>query len=161
MIVVLMGAAGCGKTTVGQRLAADLGWAFFDADDFHPAASVARMAAGQPLDDAGRGPWLARLRRLIDELHATDTSAVIACSALRRSYRERLLSGCDDAALVHLKAGRQLLRERLRARAGHFFPASLLDSQLATLEEPDDAITVSAQLPIEAIVGHIRAALAR
>lgn len=156
-----MGVAGCGKTTVGQQLAADLGWAFFDADDFHAAASVAKMAAGLSLDEADRAPWLARLRRLIDELRATGASAVIACSALRHSYRERLLSGCDDARLVYLKAGRDLLRERLQARGGHFFPASLLESQLASLEEPGGAITVAADPPVATIIREIRAALSR
>jgi gluconokinase len=159
MIVLIMGIAGCGKTTVGQRLATALGWRFFDADDLHPAASVAKMASGRPLDDADRAPWLARLRQLIDELVAAGTSAVLACSALRQSYRERLLGGCADARLVYLEASRALLARRLHERAHPFFPAALLDSQLAALEEPNDAIVIDAGRPLAGIVAAIRAAL--
>jgi gluconokinase len=159
MIVVIMGVAGCGKTTVGQRLAATLGWPFFDADDLHPAASIAKMASGRPLDDADRAPWLARLRQLIDELAAAGTSAVLACSALKQSYRARLLGGGAEARLVYLKASRALLARRLHERARHFFPAELLDSQLAALEEPDDALVMDPERPPADIVADIRAAL--
>jgi gluconokinase len=159
MIIVIMGVAGCGKTTVGQRLAAALGWPFFDADDLHEPASLAKMASGQPLDDADRAPWLARLRRLIDELTAAGTPAVLACSALKQSYRECLLGGCADARLVYLRASRALLARRLRERAGHFFPAELLDSQLEALEEPSDALVIDAGRPPDDIVAHLCAAL--
>jgi gluconokinase len=159
MIVLIMGIAGCGKTTVGQRLATALGWPFFDADDLHPAANIAKMASGQPLDDADRAPWLERLRQLIDEQVAAGTSAVLACSALKQSYRERLLGGCAEARLVYLQASRALLAARLRERAHHFFPAALLDSQLEALEEPEDAIVIDAGLPVPDIVAAIRAAL--
>jgi gluconokinase len=160
MIVVIMGIAGCGKTTVGQRLASDLGWPFFDGDDFHPAASIAKMASGRPLDDADRAPWLARLRELIDELCAAGTSAVIACSALKQGYREQLLAGCGDARLVYLQAGRALLAQRLEQRVHPFFPAGLLDSQIRALEEPGDALVLAAERPVAEIVAEIAADLA-
>jgi gluconokinase len=163
MIVLIMGIAGCGKTTVGQHLAAALGWPFFDADDLHPAANIAKMASGRPLDDADRAPWLERLRQLIDEHAAAGASAVLACSALKQSYRERLLGGCAAARLVYLQASRALLAVRLHERAHHFFPAALLDSQLAVLEEPGGApggaIVIDAGLPVADIVAAIRAAL--
>jgi gluconokinase len=159
MIVVIMGAAGSGKTTVGQRLAAALGWPFFDGDDFHPPASVAKMASGVPLDDDDREPWLARLRELIDEHASAGASAVIACSALRRRYRERLLAGCSEARLVYLEADAALLAQRLAARAGHFFPAALLESQLAALEPPEDAIAIHAGQPVADIVSAVIEAL--
>ena len=159
MIVLVMGIAGCGKSTVGQRLAAALGWPFFDADDFHPAANIAKMASGTPLDDADRAPWLERLRQLIGEQVAAGISAVLACSALKQSYRERLLGGCAEARVVYLQASRALLAVRLRERVHHFFPAALLDSQLAALEEPDDAIVIDAGRPVADIVAAIRAAL--
>jgi gluconokinase len=159
MIIVLMGVAGCGKTTVGQHLAAALGWPFFDGDDFHPAASVAKMASGQALDDGDRAPWLARLRQLIDELAAAGTSAVIACSALRQSYRERLLAGCSEARLVYLAADGALLAQRLAGRSQHFFPAALLESQLAALEAPEDGIVIDAGRPVADIVATLIEAL--
>lgn len=159
MIIVIMGIAGCGKTTVGQHLAAALGWPFFDGDDFHPPANVAKMASGQPLDDGDRAPWLARLRQLIDAQVAAGTSAVIACSALRQSYRERLLGGCSEARLVYLAADGALLGQRLAARAQHFFPAALLESQLAALEEPDDAIVIDAGRPVAEIVAAVMEAV--
>ena len=159
MIVVIMGAAGSGKTTVGQRLAAALGWPFFDGDDFHPPASVAKMASGVPLDDEDREPWLARLRALIDEHASAGTSAVIACSALRQRYRERFLAGCSEARLVYLEADAALLAQRLAARAGHFFPAALLESQLAALEPPEDAIAIHAGQPVADIVSAVIEAL--
>jgi gluconokinase len=159
MIIVIMGVAGCGKTTVGQRLAAALGWPFFDGDDFHPPANVAKMASGLPLDDGDRRPWLARLRQLIDALGDAGTSAVIACSALRQRYRDHLLAGCSEARLVYLAADGALLAQRLAARAGHFFPAALLESQLAALEAPGDAITIDAGQPVADIVAAVIAAL--
>lgn len=159
MIVVIMGAAGSGKTTVGRRLAATLGWPFHDADDFHSAASVAKMRAGAPLDEADRAPWLARLRRRIDELVAAGASAVLACSALRQRHRALLLGGCPESCLVYLAADRALLARRLHERADHFFPAALLDSQLATLEAPERALVFDAGRPSEEIVAGVVAAL--
>jgi gluconokinase len=160
-IVVVMGVAGVGKTTVGRRLAASLGWEFHDADDFHSPASVAKMHAGVPLTEADRAAWLARLRALVEQLARDGRSAVLACSALRRAHREQLTPPGADVRFVHLTGDPALIRARLAARRGHFMPAALLDSQLATLEPPDDAVTVDVTPPVDEIVATIRAALAR
>jgi carbohydrate kinase (thermoresistant glucokinase family) len=136
MIVVVAGVSGSGKTTVGTLLAARLGWTFADGDGFHPAANVARMRAGLPLTDADREPWLAALTAWMDQQIAAGQSAVLACSALRRAYRARLLDGRPAARMVFLLISRAEGETRLAARAGHFFPAALLDSQLETLELP-------------------------
>ncbi len=163
MVVLVMGVAGSGKTTVGRALAAALGGAFYDGDDFHPPANVAKMATGTPLDDADRAPWLAALRaRLEASLRAGET-AVVACSALKACYRETLLGGLppEQARLVWLRGPRELLAERMRARRGHFMPPALLDSQLATLEEPAGAIVADIAPPPDEIVAGVLAALGR
>jgi len=136
MIVVVAGVSGSGKTTVGTLLAERLGWIFTDGDGFHPAASVARMRAGQPLTDADRDPWLTAIAAWMDQQIAAGRSAVIACSALRRAYRARLLGGRPAARMVFLMISRDEGETRLTTRPGHFFPAALLDSQLETLELP-------------------------
>src|SRR5689334_8925091 len=139
-VVVIMGVAGAGKTTVGRALAESLGWPFHDADDFHSEESVARMRLGLPLDDALRAPWLASLRALVTRTLARGGSAVLACSALRHAYREALVpEGAPRGAVrfVHLRVHERVLAARLDARVGHFAPTTLLASQLATLEEPD------------------------
>jgi gluconokinase len=136
MIVVVAGISGSGKSTVGALLAERLGWPFADGDGFHPAASVARMRAGLPLTDADREPWLAAIAAWMDEQIAAGRSAVVACSALRRAYRARLLDGRPDARMVFLLLSRAEGEARLAARTGHFFPAALLDSQLQALEPP-------------------------
>jgi gluconokinase len=153
-IVVLMGVAGTGKSTVGQLLAQRLGWPFFDGDDFHPQANVDKMAAGRPLTDADRWPWLAALRGLIGQKLERGETAVIACSALKASYRARLLPDDPRLALVHLTGSPALIQERLQARPGHFFDASLLTDQLTTLEPPQEAaaLTVDIQLAPAEIV---------
>ena len=159
MLIVVMGVAGAGKTHVGRELAAALGWPFFDADDYHSGSAVSQMAAGLPLSDSDREPWLERLRQLLAELSWRGENAVLACSALRGEFRARLAEGIEDVRFVHLKADRALLAERLRERPGHFFPPSLLESQLAALEAPSDAIVVNAAQPSAEIVRQIRAAL--
>jgi len=136
MIVVVAGVSGSGKSTVGTLLAERLGWIFADGDGFHPAASVARMRAGLPLTDADRDPWLAAIAAWMDQQIAAGRSAVIACSALRRAYRARLLGGRPAARMVFLLISRDEGETRLTTRPGHFFPAALLDSQLETLEPP-------------------------
>ena len=156
MIVVLMGVSGTGKTTVGRLLAHDLGWPFYEGDDYHSAANVEKMGHGIPLTDADRDGWLTALRALIDGISG---SAVLACSALKATYRDRLAAGRDDVRFVHLTGDPALLRRRLEERRGHYMPASLLDSQLATLEAPADAITVDVGGTPEAIVAAIRRAL--
>ena len=125
-----MGVAGCGKTTVGERLAAALGWPFAEGDRFHPQANVAKMAAGIPLEDADRWPWLRALADRIARAGARGARSVLACSALKRSYRDVLRTGGERVRFVHLHGDRAVLAARLAARTGHFFPAGLLDSQL-------------------------------
>jgi gluconokinase len=137
MIVVVAGVAGCGKTTVGQLLARRLGWLFADGDSFHSAANIAKMRAGQPLTDSDRQPWLAALGSWMDEVQARGESAVLACSALRRQFRDQLLGGRDYAVMVFLTLTLEQSEARLHSRQGHFFGEPLLASQFAILEVPD------------------------
>jgi len=161
MVILVMGVSGSGKTTVGTLLARDLGWEFFDGDDFHPAANVAKMRRGEPLTDADRDGWLDTLSELIGDLFREGRSAVLACSALRAGYRSRLrASRASEVALVHLRGDPTLIRARLAERQGHFMKADLLASQLASLEEPSDALVVDAAESPVAIVERIRAGLA-
>ncbi len=139
MIVVLAGVSGSGKTTVGESLARRLAWPFTDGDSLHPAANIAKMRAGVPLTDEDRWPWLAAVAAVMDERIAAGQSAVVACSALKRSYRDLLLAGRPAVRMVFLDVDRDLLAARLAARHGHFFRADLLASQLADLENPQPA----------------------
>jgi gluconokinase len=160
-----MGVSGAGKTTVGLALARRLDVPFHDADDLHDAASVARMRAGHPLTDADRAPWLARLNALIAATLARGDSAVLACSALRRRYRDALVpAGAPRGSVVfvYLRVPRAALADRLTTRPGHYMPASLLDSQLETLEEPgpdEPALTVNAERPVADVVEDVLEAL--
>jgi carbohydrate kinase (thermoresistant glucokinase family) len=131
-LVVVMGVSGSGKSTIGRRLAGRLGIRFVDGDDLHPAANIRKMAAGHPLTDEDRWPWLARIGRALTE--AEDTGLVIACSALKRAYRDAILAEEPRAVFLHLVARRDVIADRLAHRGGHFMPTSLLDSQLAALE---------------------------
>ena len=158
-VVVLMGVTGAGKTTVGQQLAAALGWTFVEGDALHSPANIAKMHRGEPLDDADRAPWLRAIRQRIDELVASGQSAVIACSALKRAYREVLARDRPEVTFVHLEASASLIAERLRHRTGHFMPPALLESQLETLEEPAGSLAVDAGLPPAAVVAAIRRGL--
>ncbi|HEU5059100.1 MAG TPA: gluconokinase [Kofleriaceae bacterium] len=163
-LVVVMGVAGSGKTTVGALLAERLGLPFADADSFHPPANLAKMAAGQPLTDEDRAPWLAAIGAWLDERAAAGTGGVATCSALKRAYRDRLRAGRPRVQLVYLSGSRELLAARLAGRTGHFFPPSLLASQLADLEEPqpdEGAIAVAIDPPPGVVVDAIVAALAR
>ena len=160
MVIVLMGVSGSGKTVVGRALAVRLGWEFEDGDDWHPASNVAKMHRGLPLTDEDRMPWLAALARGIREWEAQHRNVVLACSALRRSYRDVLRGGAAEAGsirLVYLHAPPELIHQRLRLRVGHFMPETLLDSQLAALEEPDaaEALRVDVSSPVPAIVDAI------
>lgn len=152
MVVIVMGVSGSGKTTVGQRLAAALGWRFRDADDFHPPANIAKMTAGIPLTDEDRGPWLAVLRELLENTLAAGEDLVLACSALKHTYRERLTVDAVRQRWVYLQASRELIAERLKARRGHYMPAAMLDSQLAALEVPEDALRVDASADPDTMV---------
>jgi gluconokinase len=136
MLIVLMGVTGSGKTTIGRLLAAKLGWRYFDADDFHPSANIEKMSAGKPLNDADRLPWLETLRTLVRESLDRNENSVLACSALKRTYRDYLLLD-DRVKLVYLKGNPQLIQSRLQQRQGHYMDPALLDSQFDILEEPD------------------------
>jgi gluconokinase len=135
MVIVLMGVTGSGKTTIGKQLAAKLGWRYFDADDFHPAANLEKMSGGTALNDADRQPWLETLRNLIRDSLEHNENSVLACSALKRSYRDYLLLD-ERVKLVYLKGNHDLIRARLGQRSGHYMDPALLDSQFDTLEEP-------------------------
>ena len=158
MIVLLMGPAGSGKTAVGMLLANGLCWEFADADDFHSPASKEKMSRGVGLTDEDRVPWLQSIREAMDRWVAERRNVVLACSALKRSYREQLgvHRGAKDIQLVYLKGSYDLLLERLRARKGHYATEGLLASQLADLEEPAEAITVDVSRSPEQIVVEIR-----
>jgi gluconokinase len=155
VIVLLMGVAGSGKTTVGRALATEMGWDFADADDCHPAANVEKMRNGIPLTDEDRKPWLERLQALIIEWISAGKNVVLACSALKHSYRDELIVG-PEVRVVYLKGDRQLIRARLLARHAHYMKESMLDSQLADLEEPRDAIVVNADAAVADIVTAIK-----
>jgi len=152
MIVLVMGVAGAGKTTIGEALARGLGWPFIDADDYHPPENVAKMKAGMPLEDADRWPWLSRLNK---ELKERD-QAVLACSALKASYRERLAQGIDDFVTVFLQGDFALINERMKGRRHRYMPAALLESQFAALEPPADAIRVDVAADPSSCVALIR-----
>jgi gluconokinase len=144
-IVILMGVSGCGKTAVGQILSQRLGCPFYDGDDFHPLQNVAKMAAGIPLTDDDRISWLAQLHELTAACLARGDTAVLACSALKRKYREQLRAGLDGVFFVYLRGAYDLIWQRLRARQNHYMKAEMLQSQFDALEEPDvgEAISVS------------------
>lgn len=161
MVVILMGVSGTGKTEVGTRLAKALGGTFAEGDDYHPPANVEKMRAGVPLDDADRQPWLEAMSREIGAWLDAGRTVVLACSALKQRYRDILKAGRPGVRFVHLKGDEALIRARLAGRRGHYMPASLLESQLAALEEPSDAITVAIDAPPDAIVAEICEALGK
>lgn len=153
-----MGVSGSGKSTIADHLARRLGWVYEDGDRFHPASNVTKMSAGHPLTDEDRRPWLQAIAGEIDRLAVTGERAVIACSALKRAYRDILVHGREDVRIVFLDGTQDLIAARLAARKGHFMPAGLLASQFATLERPgpnERPIMVSIDAPVEAIVDDI------
>lgn len=158
MVILLMGVTGSGKTTIGLALADALEWQFADADDFHSPTNVTKMRAGIPLNDADREPWLAALHDAIAGWIETGTDVVLACSALKQSYREQLLIG-PQVRLVYLRGSRELISRRLAQRHGHYMNPGLLPSQLATLQEPQDAVVVDVGAALPRIVGDIRKAI--
>jgi gluconokinase len=155
MIVIVMGVVGSGKTTVGRLLAEQLGWGFADADDFHSASNVEKIRRGIALDDDDRRPWLESLRAAINGWIAEKRNFVLACSALKRSYRRELSVG-PDVQFVYLKGSAELIAQRLRSRHGHFAGEQILASQFADLEEPEDAVTVEIAMTPQQIVSEIR-----
>ncbi|MFB9407448.1 MULTISPECIES: gluconokinase [Dactylosporangium] len=159
-VFLLMGVAGTGKTTVGGLLAGRLGWQYAEADDFHPVANVEKMAAGTPLTDADRRPWLDAIGAWIDERAAAGESGVVTCSGLKRAYRDRLRHGRPQVRVVFLEGSRELITRRLTARHGHFMRVEMLDSQFADLEPPtpDEGVT---EVSVEPPPGEIVAAILR
>ena len=155
MIVIVMGVVGAGKTTVGQLLAQELGWQFADADDFHPLANIEKIRRGIPLTDDDRSPWLDRLREFLLDCVTRQCNLVLACSALKRSYRQELQVGAA-VQFVYLKGNADLIAERLRARHGHFADTQILASQFSDLEEPADATTLDISQTPQEIVSEIR-----
>ncbi|BCU79315.1 gluconokinase [Luteolibacter sp. LG18] len=149
--ILLMGVSGSGKTTVGLQLAGALGIPFLDADDFHPPANVAKMRSGVPLTDEDRAPWLAILAGKLRET----PGCVLACSALKDAYRQVLVEAVPDLKVFFLDGSPDLIRQRLEGRAGHFMPASLLESQFSTLEAPKNAIRLDIAEPVDTIVARI------
>ena len=151
-VIILMGVSGAGKTTIGKRLADELGWSFYDGDDFHPEVNVRKMREGEALTDDDRRPWLRTIQSHIADLLAEGEPAIVACSALRADYRGVLLKGNEGVRVVYLEGSYALVKERLKGRLGHFFDAELLASQFETLEEPEDAIVVNiSQSPKEVV----------
>jgi len=160
MVVLLMGVAGSGKTTIGRQLAGDLGWKFADADDFHPPANVAKMSAGIPLEDSDRAPWIAAIRLYIETRLERNEHAVVTCSALKEKHRAILLGESPQVKLVYLRGTRELLWSRINSREGHFMKPAMLDSQLATLEEPANALVIDIAQSPEKITAALRQAVA-
>jgi len=155
MIVILMGVSGVGKTTIGRILSDKLGWPLFDADEFHSAASIEKMRSGIALEDADRWPWLDRMNAMIRQKEARGESVLLACSALKQVYRDRLAKGAAEVRWVYLKGSFELIRQRLEARKGHYMKAGLLESQFAALEEPMDALSFGIEDPPDSITDAI------
>jgi gluconokinase len=154
-IVILMGVSGSGKTTIGQLLAKELGWQFYEGDAFHPRHNVDKMQRGIPLNDEDRMPWLEALRKLIDHLLAQSQRAVITCSALKQTYREGLIEGHPHVTFVYLHGSYKLIHQRLESRDHHFMNPDLLASQFRTLEKPDDVPLANVADPPDVIVDKI------
>ena len=154
--IIVMGASGCGKSSVGRALAERLGWTFIEGDDFHPASNIRKMSAGQPLTDDDRWPWLDLLHQEMRTAARQHRSTVLSCSALRQVYRDRLTQGLPGTQFIYLRGDRTTLLVHLNRRSGHFMKADLLDSQLAVLEEPTDALV----FPCHQAIGEIADAAA-
>jgi gluconokinase len=156
--LIVMGVSGSGKSTIAEKLAQRLNWSFEDGDRFHPASNVAKMSAGHPLTDEDRWPWLRAIADEIDRVCKAGARAVIACSALKRAYRDILVHGRSDVRIIYLNGNQPLIAKRLAARKGHFMPSGLLESQFKTLEPPgptEKPVTVSIDASVESIVDDI------
>jgi len=161
MIVLVMGVSGSGKTTIGEALARELGWKYLDADDYHPRENVAKMAAGVPLEDSDRWPWLDKINEELLKIQKRGESAVVGCSALKQAYRERLARGLRDFEIVYLRGDFPLIQSRIAARKHRFMPATLLQSQFDTLEPPARAIEVDVSAPVERALSKIKKQLSK
>ena len=161
MIVVVMGVSGSGKTTVGRLLAKRLGWMFHEGDEFHSAANIEKMSEGVPLTDADRWPWLASIKEEIERCIESGSDAVIACSALRGAYRSFLAAGAPEIRFVYLRGDAPTILDRMKSRESHYMKTDMLDSQMAGLEEPEDAIEADIRSSPDAIVAHIESQLSR
>ncbi|MBV9645449.1 MAG: gluconokinase [Verrucomicrobia bacterium] len=159
--VILMGVAGSGKTAVGMRVAQKLDWIFLDADDFHPPANIEKMKHGIPLNDQDRAPWLQRLHDELQRHLAEGRSVILACSALKESYRKVLRDGVSPPTFVCLDVDPQTIRDRLEHRTTHFFPKELMESQFAALEKPEDAVIIDARKSLDEVVEQLVQALAK
>ena len=157
--LIVMGVSGCGKSSVGKALASKLGWDFYDADDFHPPANVAKMASGIPLDDFDRASWLASLNELISSSLKANHPGVLACSALKERYRRQLMEGNDGVQVVYLKGSYDLIWSRMEKRTGHYMKPHMLKSQFEALEEPTKALTVEISAPVNEIIREILQAI--
>jgi gluconokinase len=156
-----MGVAGSGKTAVGMQVAQKLDWIFLDADNFHPPANIEKMKHGIPLNDQDRAPWLQRLHDELQHQMSEGRSVILACSALKESYRSVLRDEVSPPTFVYLDVDPQTIRDRLQHRTAHFFPKELMESQFAALEKPKDAIIIDARKPLADVVSHVIEALAR
>ena len=150
--IIVMGVSGSGKTSVGRSLAEQLGWAFYDADDFHPPQNITKMASGIPLADSDRVPWLAALHDLIYSSLKTDRPGVLACSALKKRYRQQLMNGNEGVHLIYLKGSYDLIWSRMEKRSDHYMKPHMLKSQFDALEEPVTAQTIDISMPVDEIV---------
>ena len=159
MLIIITGVSGVGKTTIGKLLSENMGWTFYEGDDYHTDVNLAKMRNGTPLTDDDRWPWLNALRTKISEIVLHEKDAVLSCSALKESYRMRLGSGLKDIVFVYLRGDYQLVRNRISARVGHFMSADLLVSQYSDLEEPQNGIIVDAALEPMEIINYLKQAL--
>jgi gluconokinase len=155
MVIIIMGVEGSGKTTIGKMLAEKLGWKFYDADDYHPNGNIEKMRSGVPLNDDDRWPWLKEVRKLINSSMNLNEPSIIACSALKRSYREYLKQQKEKITFVYLKGDKNTISKRLASRKGHFAGTLLLESQLKTLEEPEGVITADIAKQPDVIADYI------
>lgn len=152
-----MGVSGSGKTTVGKALAQKLGWAFFDADDFHPPENITKMINGLPLSDSDRAPWLASLHHLLASTIESNHHLILACSALKEKYRAQLLKDVEGVEIIYLKGNHDLIWSRMSAREGHYMRPEMLRSQFAALEEPEDVLVLDVSMSVEDMIDKIMA----
>jgi gluconokinase len=160
MIIVIMGVSGVGKTTVGELLSQQTGWAFYDADSFHSPANIEKMRSGVPLTDEDRWPWLDRLNAVLRDAERKGESVILACSALKQRYRDRIAQGVTTVRWVHLAGAFELIKQRIDARKGHYMTAKLLESQFAALERPLDALEIDVSADPEQLAANVSSALA-